>query len=146
MHTSRAPRGESRTTRPGVRNRMAKRRAIEGLHAVVLVLAAGTLVLFLVSAALGHAWDGGHAYGVSARVFIGVGPFWWGPLYPYWYYPPPPYYPYAAPPVIVEQPPVYIQREPPQSYWYYCPSARAYDPSVATCPEEWLKVVAKESP
>jgi hypothetical protein len=47
---------------------------------------------------------------------------------------------------MAKQPPVYIQRESPQSYWYYCPSARAYYPNAATCPEEWLKVVPRESP
>jgi hypothetical protein len=31
-------------------------------------------------------------------------------------------------------------QQPPQSYWYYCPSARAYYPTVRTCPEEWIKV------
>ena len=28
----------------------------------------------------------------------------------------------------------------PQAYWYYCPSARAYYPTVRTCPEPWVKV------
>ncbi len=27
-----------------------------------------------------------------------------------------------------------------QSYWYYCPSARAYYPTAPTCPEPWIKV------
>ena len=79
----------------------------------------------------------------STGVFVGVGPYW-GP-YPYWWYPPPYYYP----PVIIQQePPVYIQQEPlaappappPTAYWYYCQSARAYYPSVQSCPEEWVKV------
>src|SRR5256885_1950095 len=29
---------------------------------------------------------------------------------------------------------------PPQTYWYYCPSANAYYPNAATCPEAWIKV------
>ena len=31
-------------------------------------------------------------------------------------------------------------QQPSQSYWYYCSSARAYYPTVPTCPEEWIKV------
>jgi len=31
-------------------------------------------------------------------------------------------------------------QQPSQSYWYYCPSARAYYPTAPTCPEEWIKV------
>jgi hypothetical protein len=46
--------------------------------------------------------------------------------------------------VIVAEPPVYIERRAvesrPSSYWYYCESARAYYPSVPTCPERWVKV------
>ena len=31
-------------------------------------------------------------------------------------------------------------QQPPQSYWYYCPSARAYYPTAPACPEPWIKV------
>jgi Protein of unknown function (DUF3300) len=31
-------------------------------------------------------------------------------------------------------------QQPPQSYWYYCSSARAYYPTAPTCPEPWIKV------
>jgi hypothetical protein len=31
-------------------------------------------------------------------------------------------------------------QHPGQSYWYYCSSARAYYPTVSTCPEPWVKV------
>jgi len=31
-------------------------------------------------------------------------------------------------------------QQPPQSYWYYCSSARAYYPTVPRCPEPWIKV------
>jgi hypothetical protein len=44
---------------------------------------------------------------------------------------------YAPPPVA--EPPEYIER-PPAAYWYYCPSAGAYYPSVPTCPEPWVLV------
>ena len=50
---------------------------------------------------------------------------------------PPYYYP---PQVIVEPAPVIVEEQPPQSYWYYCPSAKAYYPTVPTCPEVWIKV------
>jgi hypothetical protein len=105
------------------------------------------LALLLVPAAPGLAW---HVHpGVRTRVFVGVGPsFWWGP---YWWYYPPPYYVYSPPPVVVQEPPVYIQQEPPpapaaQSYWYYCQSAKAYYPTVPTCPEPWVKVPPRPAP
>ena len=31
-------------------------------------------------------------------------------------------------------------QQPPESYWYYCPSAGAYYPTVPACPEPWIKV------
>ena len=66
-----------------------------------------------------------------------VGPsVWWGP---WWYYPPPYYY-YPPPQVVVEAAPVIVEEQQPQSYWYYCPSARAYYPTAPTCPEPWIKV------
>ena len=108
------------------------------------------IALLLVPAVPSLAWHG-HRPGIRTRVFVGVGPaFWWGAPYPYWPYPywwyDPPYYGYAPPPVVVEPPPVYVQPEPvpapppPQTYWYYCPSANAYYPNAATCPEAWIKV------
>jgi hypothetical protein len=99
---------------------------------------------------------GGHR--VRTRVFIGAGPvFWYGP-HPYWWYRPRPYYAYPhyvyPPPVVVQEPPVYIQAPPPatapppqqpqqsqaEGYWYYCSSAKAYYPTVASCSEPWIKV------
>ncbi len=118
--------------------------------ALVALLA---VALLLVAAAPGHAWSRGfhgHPF-VRTHVFIGFGPaFWWGPPWPYWYYPPP-YYVYSPPPVVVQEPPVYVQQQPPlaapapppQSYWYYCPSTKAYYPNVPTCSEAWIKVVPK---
>jgi uncharacterized protein DUF3300 len=31
-------------------------------------------------------------------------------------------------------------QQPSESYWYYCPSAGAYYPTVPSCPEPWIKV------
>ena len=110
-----------------------RKTALVSLLAVALLLAA---------ALPGYAWGGWHGHG---RVFVGVGPAWWGPPYPYWGYYSPRYYVYPPPAVVVQEPPVYIAQPPaapppPQSYWYYCPSAQGYYPSVATCPEAWIKV------
>jgi Spy/CpxP family protein refolding chaperone len=86
----------------------------------------------------GRHFEGGRHFD-HGRGFAGVGPLWWGPPYPYWDYPywDYPWGAYAPPPVV--EPPEYIQR-PPAAYWYYCPSARAYYPSVPTCPEPWVLV------
>jgi len=121
---------------------------------IVLAVVAVLLLFAPVSSAGGHRGGHGHGHGHGhfhhhphGGVFIGVGPWWWGPPYPYWWGYPPPYYAYAPPPVIVQQPPVYIQRPappapppPPEVYWHYCLSAKAYYPSVQTCPEAWVKV------
>ncbi len=106
--------------------------------ALVLLLVVGVLAVMVTPGYTWGHWRGG--------VFIGVGPYW--RPYPYWYYPPPYYYP--PPTVVVEPPPVYIEQQPapaqaaPPSgsiaYWYYCLSAKAYYPSVPSCPEEWVKV------
>ena len=122
---------------------------------------AGLIVVFasLVAAPPSDAHPrGSHHRGVHGRVFIGVGPaVWWGP-YPYWYYPPYAVYPppvvYAPPPapvVVREAPPVYIQQQAPpaapapsvEQFWYYCQSARGYYPSVANCPEAWVRVAPR---
>ena len=31
-------------------------------------------------------------------------------------------------------------QQPAESYWYYCPSAGAYYPTVSTCEQPWIKV------
>jgi len=54
------------------------------------------------------------------HVFVGVAPFW------------NPWPVYVAP--LPDDP-------PPAAYWYYCPSANAYYPYVATCPVPWVPVV-----
>ncbi|HUM16848.1 MAG TPA: hypothetical protein VL086_14230 [Candidatus Nitrosotalea sp.] len=116
--------------------------------ALGLLLVLGVLAISASPGYTGGSWHG--------SVVIGVGPYWgypgWG--YPYWGYPPPYYY-YPPPTVVIEQPPVYVEREPAPveappappappaastAYWYYCPSTRAYYPSVPTCSEEWVKV------
>jgi hypothetical protein len=87
---------------------------------------------------------GGHFHpGFRSRVFIGVGvapfvaapffwgPAYWGPTYSYAY----PSYAYAPP---VYAPPAYAA--PPPQYWYYCPSAGGYYPTVPSCPEPWVPV------
>jgi hypothetical protein len=110
-------------------------------------LAAGVLVVVVVLLAVvpqSEAW--GHG-----RVFIGVGPGWWGAPNPWWYYPPY-YYPPPPPQTVVVQPaPVYVERTPPPAppappepsrtaYWYYCPSTHAYYPNVPTCSDAWVQV------
>lgn len=115
-----------------------------------------TLGLALVLAAPGHAGGGhqGRAHGghhryhhAHGRVFVGVGPWWWGAPYPYWYDQPPFY---STSNIVVEEPLVYIQgpaptaaaqaAPTPNGYWYYCPSTQAYYPDVSTCEEPWVDV------
>src|SRR5215470_17520235 len=94
------------------------------------------------------------------RVLVNVGPFWGRPApWPYWYAPPPvivqpsPVFIQQQPQVIVQQaPPVIVQQpaspapsqesssEPSHEYWYFCPSARAYYPTVPDCPDPWIRV------
>ena len=89
---------------------------------LISLLVAGVVALSANPGAAWHRWHG--------EVFIGIGaPIW---------IPPPPYYVVSPPPtVVVQQPP-----SPPTqtSYWYYCPSARAYYPYVQSCPEPWVTV------
>src|SRR6266516_4259622 len=112
---------------------------------------------FLLAARLpSEAWTGGghggghhgghHHFGGRSHVFVGVGPWFWGPPYPYWWDYPPAYY--YAPPVVVQEPPVYIQQPAPtapapEAYWYYCASAQAYYPTAPSCPEQWIQVPAR---
>ncbi len=85
----------------------------------------------------GH-WRGGIVIGSPWWWGYGA-PFWGEYPYPYAYYPPA----YSSPPAD-QGPSVYIEPPPetqqPQGYWYYCASAKAYYPDVATCPEAWIKV------
>ena len=96
-----------------------------------------TAALLLTLAAPSYAW---HGHSGRSRVFVDVGPGWWGPPYPYAVYAPPAYA-YSPPPVIVQQPQVYVQQQPPAPVTsFYCASARAYYPSAPTCAEAWIKV------
>ena len=116
--------------------------------AVSLLTVALLLVPAALSSAMGHGGGGhggghgfhghngfhGHFHGHGVIV---VGP-WWGPWWGYPYYYPPYYYP---PQVVVQPAPIYTDSPaPPEAYWYYCPSAKAYYPTVPTCPEVWIKV------
>ena len=94
------------------------------------------------------------------RVLVNVGPFWGRPHpWPYFVYAPAPVivqptpiFVQQQPQVIVQQPPVIVQPppsgspsqgfspSPPQAYWYFCPSARAYYPTVQDCPDPWILV------
>jgi hypothetical protein len=80
-----------------------------------------------------HGHPGHFRHGFRGGVFVGAGPFWWDP-----------YPPFLVAPSVIEAPVVYIQQAPaaqfPAGYWYYCPSAGAYYPSVATCSEPWVLV------
>jgi hypothetical protein len=112
--------------------------------AVSLLTIALLLVPAALSSAMGHGGGGhggghggshqgspGHFHGHGHGVIV-AGPWWGGP---WWWAYPPYYYP---PQVVVEPAPVIVGE--PQSYWYYCPSAKAYYPTAPTCPEVWIKV------
>jgi hypothetical protein len=49
----------------------------------------------------------------------------------------------AQPAVGVEKPALEAPPQGGPGFWYYCQSARAYYPTVQTCPEAWVKVPAK---
>ena len=120
------------------------------------LLAVALLLIFAAPTLAGGGRGHGHWHGGGSRVFIGVGPrFWYGGYpYPYYYYPYPYYY--TPPPVVIRDPPVYVQQPgqaqpapsadtaPVEGYWYYCPSASEYYPSVSTCPEAWIKVPPRQ--
>ena len=121
-----------------------------------------SVALLLAAVVPSYAWSGHshHFRSAGARVFVGVGPVWWGPPYPYWYYPPapivyaPPPVVYTPPPIVVQEPPVYVQQHvapapppPPaassESFWYFCPGAKAYYPNVQSCNEPWVRVAPR---
>jgi hypothetical protein len=126
-----------------------------GMRKALVVLLVAVVALLAVAPLYAEA--GGR--GVRSRVFIGVGPAWWGPYpyysYPYYYGYPWPYYPpyYAYPPLVRQEPPVYIEQPtieastpeaPPQAYWYYCSPAGGYYPAVKECPDPWVKVPPRQ--
>ena len=102
------------------------------------------IVVLVMASTASFAWSRGgngfHHGGFRGGVVI-VGPgCCWGP---YWgwgwggYYPPPYYY---QPQVVVQPAPVYENAPPAESYWYYCPSSKAYYPNVPSCGDAWVKV------
>jgi hypothetical protein len=101
-----------------------------------IVLAAAVGIGCLVaSGSAGADWHG------HVGVWIGPGPYGWGPAYYY-----PPYY-YSPPVVVTEPAPVYVpppnpvvQVPAPQTYWYYCRRSNAYYPYVSECPGGWQPV------
>ena len=113
----------------------------------------------LAATAATPAWA--HRPRVHFGVGVNLGPAfvpYYAPAWHPWNFPPPTIY---QAPIIIRQeaPPVYVERTPPVAppppapiapapvatqYWYYCPSSRAYYPHVASCPEEWLRVLPQE--
>jgi hypothetical protein len=88
----------------------------------------------------GHGHFHGHGF-VGGGVFVGGGPWGWDP---FWYSPWPWPYPSAPPPVYGAQSWTYVERPLVAGYWYYCPSANAYYPSVPSCPEPWVPVAPRQ--
>lgn len=93
------------------------------------------------------------------RVQFGIqfgSPFYGPPFYDPFFHPfGPYYYPHYPPRVYVVPPPqpqIWIEREsavpaaPVPGYWYYCPEARAYYPSVGSCPGGWQRVPPQPPP
>ena len=115
-----------------------------------------SVALLLAAVVPSQAWNRSFHH-AGARVFVGVGPVWWGPPYPYWYYPPAPVVVAPAPIIVQQSPPVYVQQEvapapaavpappaaSPESFWYYCPNAKAYYPNVQSCSEPWVRVAPR---
>jgi hypothetical protein len=89
----------------------------------------------------GGGWHGGHRGGHfhhgGGGVFIGTGPWWWGPPY----YPPPYWF---DQPVFFGEPIEYIQPSPP--YWYYCEDPPGYYPYVPQCTTPWRPIPSIPAP
>jgi hypothetical protein len=146
----RLPRLKSRETRKRVR---AVKRLRSLKSVIVIAIAAMALALAAPTASIaasgghggpagGHQGSGGHpgqpgfshpshpafhGYPIH-RGFVGGHPRFIAPGFAFGVWPAYPYlaYPYAAEP----------------GYWYYCPSAGAYYPTVPSCPEPWVPVPA----
>jgi len=121
-----------------------------------VVVALLMIVVLLVSATSGFAWGSGgvrhggfhgghggfHGHGV---VVVGPGCCWgpWGWGWGWgWGWPGPVV---VQPQVVVQPAPVFVDAPaqgsaPPESFWYFCPSTRAYYPNVSSCNEVWVKV------
>jgi hypothetical protein len=95
-------------------------------------------------------WRGGH----WVHGYRGSRLGWWWVVAGVWYFFPQPVYPYPdpyVPPTIVVTPSAPAPAaapttSPPTEYWYYCKSANAYYPYVASCPEGWQKVPSTPPP
>lgn len=112
--------------------------------------------VLLASAALAvePAW----AHGGRGRVQFGIqfgAPFYGSPFYDPFHPFGPYYHPHYPPPVYVvpaPQPQIWIEREssgpasPVPGFWYYCPEASAYYPSVGTCPGGWRRIPPQPPP
>jgi len=118
------------------------------------VVALLMIVVLAVSATSGFAWTRGggavhqggfHGHGGFRGGVVVVGPgCCWGPWWGWgWGWPGPVY---AQPQVIVQPAPIIIDNStqgsptPAESFWYFCPSTRAYYPNVSGCNEAWIKV------
>lgn len=108
-------------------------------------LKVGLAFIALCFMGIGNTWAY-HRHG-HFGVVIDPWPHYYRPYTPYYY--PPTYYP----PVIVQPPPtVYIEQQvtpppaaaPQPSYWYYCPSSKAYYPYVKKCRADWIKVLPQQ--
>lgn len=62
---------------------------------------------------------------------------WWWIAGGIWYFYPYPIYPYPDPYLPPDLPVPAVPVPPVPNVWYYCGSAKAFYPYVATCPEGW---------
>jgi hypothetical protein len=118
-----------------------------GVRKLILAL------LVLATAALAAGPAQAHGRG---RIHFGVqfgAPFYGPPYYDPFFHPfGPHYYPPRVYVVPSPQPQIWIEREsaepatPVPGYWYYCPGARAYYPSVGSCPGGWQRVPPQPPP
>jgi len=92
-------------------------------------------------------------------VSVGVGPVWWGPLILIWYYSPAPVVvapaPYHTFSVSTRLRPARGSPRRPlpvagssrgigESFWYYCPNAKAYYPKRAVVDSEpWVRMAPR---
>lgn len=103
---------------------------------------------------------------VRGMVTVWHAPSWGGPplLHPAWPYPRPVYRPYPgwygewgwtwghpyAAPMVVLAPHIYVERPaqpnvPPAGYWYWCPDAGGWYPTVRECKAGWQAVPPRRS-
>lgn len=160
--TKRPPSNKRRVSCLGTNGNVHDRRRAMKKSVTVSLAAVAMIVAFAGTVHAQHGHGGGHGGGFHGggfnggghgHVIVGIGPGWWGPYpywYPYWYPPPyyaPPYYGYGYPSAPADEPSEYAQQQSERQpqYWYYCPSSKAYYPKVHDCPEEWLRVLPRDS-